>query len=84
MEGGVSVNPSKWMVWGPKDPWHPAERPWAHRFREGTLICRLETSGHGEFRAPGSRCSWLTMRNRLGARVKMRARRQQGDHGDSP
>ena len=25
MEGDVSVNPFKWTVWGPKDPWYLGE-----------------------------------------------------------
>lgn len=28
MEADVSVDPSKWVVWGPKARWCPGELPW--------------------------------------------------------
>ena len=69
MEGDVSVTPFKWTVWGPRDPWYLGDLR-AHflgsrKWGQGTLTCRLEISGHGEFRAPTPRaagchpgCGW--------------------------
>lgn len=28
VEGDVSVNHSKWVFWGPKDPWYPGNLLW--------------------------------------------------------
>lgn len=61
--------------------------PFLGNWSEGEGDSHLQ-AGHlcawRESSEPGSLCSWLARRLQLGPGVLMKARRQQGGHGDGP